>query len=214
MKNSYLLLIIILLNAGILYLLLTGDRLNPIHPNQVSQGGGEGLGNEMAVTEMPIDSLNPVQGLKLYFYAWEDGSAAVFEISRDSISFMANENLENASPAEIYWACSKEGKGIPPALVKHHEDIAKAEGRRSISEITSNNLQGWAIKMATHTDPCNNATFTANHCPPNTNYPDGGICRINTNGNWTWQVQPTRRYKAGFCLQSGRVNDYLYYWQP
>lgn len=170
--------------------------------------------NTEGILDEPIASLEAMEGIKVDFYAWEDGSAGVLEsVSGADFSILQNADISEKTPAEIFWALSSPGTPIPELLVEHHEDIRMEEKLAPMEKIKAGNPQGWALQQLNFrsgSSPCNNSNFIANHCLPKSGYTHGKSF-IDTNGNWTWWAKPVRRYKAGFCLSNGTVNDYLYY---
>lgn len=162
-------------------------------------------------TATPVAVLTPTPETTLAFYAWENLSAGVLMTATSGgPDFLGAPELENLSVTEIFWALSPPGSDIPSALVEY-QDALEQDGERSWQEVRSI-PQGWGHDISflrVHAN-CVNATFTANHCLPASPYTHD-VCVTDTNGNLAWETAATRNYKAGFCLDSGTVDDYLWY---
>jgi hypothetical protein len=163
-------------------------------------------------TDAPVVVLAPAPGTTIAFYAWADLSAGILmKAESGGLDFLGADELKDLSVTEVFWALSPPGTQIPLALVEY-QDALERDGERRSWRAVQGESQGWGLDipfLRVH-ENCVNATFTTNHCLPASPYTHD-VCAIDTNSNYSWTTGATRNYKAGFCLDSGTVNDYLVY---
>jgi hypothetical protein len=171
------------------------------------------VGYSVAVegVDRPVAILTPVPGVELAFYAWPGSAGVMSALTNGAPDFLHTSELHDLSALEAFWALSSPGSSVPSALVEHQEALAR-DGEHEPWAGVVQQPQGWGLDLdfpRVH-ENCVNSTFRANHCLPKSPYTHG-VCKIDSNQSWTWSTGATRKYKAGFCLDSGTVNDYLTY---
>lgn len=178
---------------------------------------------ENVVIEKPSFVVNIPDGERLMFFVddHDDGVAVLGEIHSSSTrgSALDHPDLQDATPAMIYHAVTKDDSEIPEALVQHHDFAAREFDLAQLEVMLEGRDRGWFLTAEPNpqsSSPCLNATFTTNICA-NPAY-DEAYCKKNTSGSWLWNVPGAYRYKAGFCLQQGQAHSWLTYthgnWDP
>lgn len=184
-------------------------------PRLVDLRGVETVVYGDASFSLPTLVLEPVEGVRAAFYLWEDDSVGMLVSGRNSQEYLSDLGLEHATPATVYWALSDEGAGVPSLLVAAHgEAVASNDETLDWPSIAAHDRQGWALERSIidfrDVDPCDNTEFDSNHCPPPGTW-DSSWCAFDHDAGLSWTSGATRKWKAGFCLDVGNVNDYLYY---
>ncbi len=150
----------------------------------------------------------------LFFVDKHDGGVAVLG---ETLSYskrgsaLDHPDLQDATPAMIYYAVTDDDSEIPEVLVVHHDAVAREFDLAQIKVALEGRNRGWFLAQlpSQQSSPCLNATFTANICA-HPSY-DEALCKKNTSGTWIWHVPGAYRYKAGFCLQKGQSQSWLTY---
>ena len=173
-----------------------------------------GGSKEDAVEDKPSFAVEAPGGARLLFFADDDGSVGVLGEVPDGSergSAIDHPELQEATPAMIYFAVTGDDSEIPEALVAHHEGLAREAGLPRLEVALEGRERGWLLADPNPQfgSPCSNATFTVNHCGHSAY--DEAFCKKNTSASWNWYVPGADRYKAGFCLQQGQAQSWLYY---
>ena len=168
------------------------------------------------VKEEPSFVVSVPDGERLLFFVDEhdEGVAVLGEVPSYSTrgSALDHPQLQDATPAMIYYAVTKDDSEIPEVLVAHHDGVAREFDLAQLEVALEGRDRGWFLTEPPNTQsssPCANATFTTNICA-HPEY-DEAVCKKNTSGSWIWRVPGAYRYKAGFCLQRGRAQSWLSY---
>ncbi|MCB9651857.1 MAG: hypothetical protein H6730_35450 [Deltaproteobacteria bacterium] len=147
-------------------------------------------------------------GEEVRFLVDEYGSVGVLGVSRTGVSVLDEPELDEASPAVVFHALSREP--IPEALLRLHEDLVGRGRVPRLEEAIAGRVAGWARPTARAlSQPCRNSTFTELHCA-HPDY-DSSVCWLNISGARETWVPYAHRFKAGYCLQDGQNWGHLYY---
>jgi hypothetical protein len=168
------------------------------------------------VKEKPSFVVSVPDAGRLLFFVDEhdDGVAVLGEVPSYStrVSALDHPELQDATPAMIYYAVTDDESEIPKVLVAHHDGAAREFDLAQLEVALEGRDRGWFLAeppSQQSSSPCANATFTANICA-HPEY-DEALCKKNTSGTWIWHVPGAYRYKAGFCLQKGQSHSWLTY---
>jgi len=166
------------------------------------------VATEDVVIDEPSFVLNLRSGEELSFFVHDDGSVGVSGRNRDGGSVLDDPLLQDATPAELFHAVSREP--MPPGLAVHHDRLL-ADGRvLPLEEALAGVPAGWRNQVHLNSSsPCYNSTFVTNH-GDHPSY-DRTVIRLNSSGNLYWTTGSVDRYKAGFCLQEGQGHSELTY---
>jgi hypothetical protein len=166
-----------------------------------------------AVEETPDFVLELDGGSTLSFLLGDDGGVAMLEdvpVGARVASALDDPALRDASPAVVWYALTTDGIEIPEGLRAHHEGLAAIGELAPLADALAQQPRDITRAPRASESPCLNATFNINHCA-NPEY-DDEVCWFNVNGSLTWVVPNAKRYKAGFCLQTGSARSWLSYY--
>jgi hypothetical protein len=197
-----------------------GDGADPRAeaPAPSSSAPAQDGASESGAVAKPDYELTLPNGNALRFFVFADGSAGVMEAGlRGNPSVLSSPELEEASPAELFFAASK--LEVPAALLRHHEALAAKGERPTFTAVIAGQEQGYLVprieKLMADGDrfalaDCVNVVFTERNCTLDGNYNDSE-CYLNRGSNVTSVSPLSRRYRAAVCLSQGAIHDKLSY---